>query len=266
MRTINCKLLAEKLAHLLPLRAFAPVLLATVAMAAARGGHPPVQRNGVQLLLPGQYRRSAGWPVVKGLPWHELYKGLDGSWHVSPSAVKTRRGRDECVGEEVLIFSPQHEDAVVLFTPFPGLAERPATVAEDRALIPGSTVEFTLGAQRYLLHVEGHVLGEDGTPLDAAQMEQASEEELASQVITDLRLTLVMPDGSRCELAHKDRLEYVLPHLLWGGDLNGDALPDLLLDLADIPESRHCFLFLSDAKDVKCPIKNAAERKVVNDC
>lgn len=243
------------------------LLVAALAMAAVRSGNPAVPDGGVQLLLPGQYRKSAGYPVVKDLPWHELYKqAANGAWYLAPSAVKTRRGHDECVDEEVLIIAPQHEDAVVLFTPFPGMVEQPTTAMEGRALIPGRTLEFSLGGKAYTLRVEGQVLGEDGMPLDASQIEKANEEELASQVITGFRLVLHLPGGKSCELVRMPRLEYVLPMVTWAGDLNGDGLPDLVLELPAIPESRHCFLFLSDPNDAQCPLKKAADSNVVNDC
>lgn len=224
-------------------------------------------RGNVELLLAGQYRKSDGYPQVKGREWNELYKDTaTGRWAVGSSRPKVARGRDECVGEDVLIVQPMHEQALVLFTPFAGWMREPVTSVEEQPVFPYHPLAFGLGGQHYELVPQGQVADAEGRALTPADVKGRPLDGLEYARITDYRLLMRMPDGQLHELAAVEAMDAVTPMVLWAGDINADGLPDLLLDLRDSYESRHVVLYLSDAAHRDAPPRPAATRRVVNDC
>lgn len=223
----------------------------------------------VDILLPTQYRKeSHGYPKgVKEKDWYEIYKDVNtGKWHIGKAELKITYGRDECVGEEVMIIKSQHEDAALFFTPFEGLSENPVTVLEDKMLFPEHTVSFNFNGKKYLLSPMGSCLDEKGQIMTSAELKSKTNEELDNNTkISGYRLSFGTDENSM-ELTTIENMEYATPRLVWAGDLNNDGLPDLILNLPDFYESQHLFFFLSDKNDPEKSLKKVADLLVVNDC
>lgn len=223
----------------------------------------------VQILIPTQYRKeSTGYPKnVKGKEWYELYKDAkSGKWVIGKADLKISYGRDECVGEDVMIVKSKHEDAVLFFTPFASLSENPVTALEDKMLFPEHNVSFSFNGKNYRLSPMGSCLDEKGQMMTADELKSKTGEELDNNTkISGYRLAFGN-EGNTHELVMVESIEFATPRLIWAGDLNNDGLPDLILNIPDFYESQHLFFFLSDPTDAQHPFKKIADLKVTNDC
>lgn len=228
----------------------------------------PFPKN-IEILLPTQYRKeSTGYPKnVKNKEWYTLYKNSKtGKWNIEKTALKITYGRDECVGEDVMIISSPQKNPALFFTPFEGLAENPTTILEDKMLFPEHPVSFNFKGKGYHLSPLGSCLGEDGQIMTVTELKSKTNEELDNNTkISDYRLSFGTAENSS-ELVTIESIEYATPRLVWAGDLNNDGLPDLILSLPDFYESQHLYFFLSDKNDPKKPLKKVADLLVVNDC
>ncbi|CAL1518728.1 hypothetical protein [Chitinophaga sp. MM2321] len=222
----------------------------------------------VEILLPSQYRKGNGFPKgVKEKEWYELYKDEKSEkWIIAVADLNVTYGRDECVGDDVMIIKSKHDNAVFFFTPFAGLSTGLRTILEDKALFPEHTVAFNFNGKAYKLSPMGSCYDNEGHILPANEVKGQSEDELSENRIQNYMLNFVTPAGLNYQIASIDEMQSVTPKVIWVGDLNDDGLPDMVLDLRDFYESRHLFFFLSDKNDKEKPLKKIAELKVVNDC
>ncbi|QOW09223.1 hypothetical protein Q73A0000_02050 [Kaistella flava (ex Peng et al. 2021)] len=222
----------------------------------------------VSILLPTQYRKkSTGYPQnVKDKNWFELYKEeKTGKWLIGKADLKISYGRDECVGEDVMIIKSKHEDVVLFFTGFDGLNLNPETILEDKPLFPEHNISFKFKGQEYLLSPMGSVVDDEGHILPANLVREQTQQELADSQITDYTLSFSVGNET-FNLATINKIEFSTPKIIWLGDLNGDDLPDMILDLSSFYETQRLFFFLSDPNDKKQPLKKVADLEVINDC
>lgn len=223
----------------------------------------------VEILLPTQYRKeSTGYPKnVKEKDWFEMYKDTKtNQWKIAKADLKITYGRDECVGEDVMVIKSQHADAVLFFTNFEGLSLEPTTILENKPLLPERNVSFDFKGEKYQFLPMGTCLDEKGQMMTASEVKAKNEEDLIDNTkITGYRLSFGAVGNSQ-EIAVIENIEFSTPKVIWAGDLNNDGLPDFILDLPDSYESRHVLFFLSDKNDLEKPLKKVAELKVVNDC
>lgn len=225
----------------------------------------------VELLLLTQYRKEAtGYPKgVSEKDWVALYQDKPAKkWLLAHLQPKVTFGRDECVGEDVMIIGSPQANTICFFTDFSGLAEQPVTVLTDRLLFPGREVKFIFKDQPYKLSPKGSVIIHDNNERDTL-----TEEELLTMVDTALsdafiehyKLFFTAP-GVHYSIAKVPRITGAPPRIIWAGDLNNDGLPDLLLSMPDFCENEQLSFFLSDIHDEERPLKKVAELEVVNDC
>lgn len=223
----------------------------------------------VEILLPTQYRKeSTGYPKnVKEKDWFEMYKDTKtNQWKIAKADLIITYGRDECVGEDVMIIKSQHADAVLFFTNFEGLSLEPTTILENKPLLPERNVSFDFKGEKYQFLPMGTCLDENGQMMTASEVKAKTEENLIDNTkISGYRLSFGAVGNSQ-EIAVIENIEFSTPKVIWAGDLNNDGLPDFILDLPDFYESRHILFFLSDKNDPEKPLKKVAELKVVNDC
>lgn len=224
--------------------------------------------SNVAILLPTQYRKESGYPKdVKDKIWYEIYKDAKtGNWIIAKADLKIRYERDECVGDDVMIVKSGNKDAVMFFTPFEGLSENPVTVIDDTALFPGRMVTFSFHDKKYTLSPEGTFLDNERHAMAETDVNNLSEIELGDFRIKSYKLSLVSPGNGIFKIASIDLMEYVIPKIIWAGDLNSDGYPDMILELPDFYESQHIFFLMTDPNDTKNPFKKVADLKVVNDC
>ncbi len=229
----------------------------------------PAFPGNVQMLLPTQYRKeSTGYPKnVRDKDWYELYKDhKTGQWLIAKADLRITYSRDECVGEDVMIINSGREGAVLFFTPFDDLTENITTVLEDIPLIPDSNVTFEMNGKSYTLIPKGNMYNDDGTKIKDREGAKDSEGNIYIGQIKSFSLSF---SSSQTEAYHITTIEEasgVIPGVIWAGDLNGDDLPDMILDMSDFYESRHLYFFLSDKNDVEKPLKKVTDLNVVNDC
>lgn len=223
----------------------------------------------VEILLPTQYRKeSTGYPKnVKEKEWFEIYKDTKtNQWKIAKADLKITYGRDECVGEDVMIIHSDQENTALFFTPFDGLSENLVTILENKPLFPERNVKFNFKGKEYRFLPMGTCLDENGQMMTASEVKAKKEEDLIDNTkISGYRLAFGEAGNSQ-EIAVVEHIEFSSPRVIWAGDLNSDGLPDFILDLPDFYESRHLFFFLSDKNDKEKPFKKAAELLVVNDC
>lgn len=208
----------------------------------------------VEILLPVQYRKeSTGYPKnVNKKDWHEIYKEEKTNiWKISKADLKISYGRDECVGEDVMIINSGHKDAVLFFTPFEGLSENMETILEDKLLIPGNSVNFKMNGNNYILSFSGKINNEEANPISKTD---------------GFTLSFSSDKVKKYTIAVMSELSDDTPKIIWAGDLNDDDLPDMILDLSEDYESSHLFFFLSDKNDPIKPLKKIGDALVVFDC
>lgn len=68
----------------------------------------------------------------KGKGWYEIHKDTQTKkWIIAKADLKVSYDNDPCSGSDVMIINPKHENAVLFFTPFEGLNEKPETIFEE---------------------------------------------------------------------------------------------------------------------------------------
>jgi hypothetical protein len=223
----------------------------------------------VEILLPTQYRKeTTGYPEnIKEKEWFEIYKDTKtNQWQIDKAELKISYGRDECVGEDVMIIRSNQENPVMFFTPFDGLSKNPTKILENKALLPERNVKFNFKGIEYQFLPMGTCLDENEQMMTASDVKAKKEEDLIDNTkISGYRLSFGAV-GNMKEIVVKESIEYSTPRVIWAGDLNNDNLPDFILDLPDFYESRHLFFFLSDKYDKEKSLKKAAELWIINDC
>lgn len=229
----------------------------------------PFPKN-VEILLPTQYRKkSTGYPKgIKGKEWYEFFKEENsGKWKIGRVDLKISYGRDECVGEDVMIILSINENAILFFTSFDGMSDTILTFAEGKYLFPEHPFSFTFERKEYELIPEGFCLDGNNELISSEVIKSQSIDELIDQTsINKFQLFFRVGGEKPFKIAEIENIESANPKLVWAGDLNRDGLPDVILDLRDFYETQHLFVFLSDKNDLERPLKKLADLRVVNDC
>lgn len=224
--------------------------------------------QGVEMLLPDQYRKeSTGYPQnVSSKTWMELYKDdKTGEWKIGKANLKISYGFDECAGEDIMKIRSEHENTVLFFTPFEGLSERMVTAMENINLLPGTEVAITLDGASVQLNIKGIVLDEEENLVPVNQLHKDTDGNIYLEKIKPFSLSLATNEITY-PLVDLPEVIGAVPKLIWAGDLNGDALPDMILQLNDFYESNHLYFFLSDKNEKQKPLKKLGDILVNNDC
>ncbi|MCZ2083457.1 MAG: hypothetical protein LC112_04225 [Flavobacteriales bacterium] len=222
----------------------------------------------LSILIPTSYRKtSKGYPKnVENKNWFELYKEeKTGKWLIGKADLQISYDRDECSGDDVMILKSKNENAVLFFTNFKGLNENPETILENKPLFPEHNISFKFKGTEYKLVPVGNVLDDQQHIIPTSMVRQKTNQELADSQITNYLLSFSFDDQSY-NLATIDKIEFSTPKIIWIGDLNGDDLPDMILDLSDSYEAQHLFFYLSDSTDKEKPLKKVGDILVVSDC
>lgn len=222
----------------------------------------------LSILIPTSYRKtSKGYPKnVENKNWFELYKEeKTGKWLIGKADLQISYDRDECSGDDVMILKSKNENAVLFFTNFKGLNENPETILENKPLFPEHNISFKFKGTEYKLVPVGNVLDDQQHIIPTSMVRQKTDQELADSQITNYLLSFSFDDQSY-NLATIDKIEFSTPKIIWIGDLNGDDLPDMILDLSDSYEAQHLFFYLSDPTDKEKPLKKVGDILVVSDC
>lgn len=223
----------------------------------------------VEMLLPVQYRKNGtGYPQhEKDKEWYEFYKDENsGRWKIEKSNPVISYGRDECVGDDVMLISAANEHSIMFITAFEGLMENPVTITENVALFPGHNLKFTFKGKEYQLSPIGSYMDDEGHLMTSASVQEMSAEDMENGQIVDYRLSFTAPNDVSYNIATIPQMIGVTPSVIWAGDMNNDGFPDLVLSLSDFYEAVHVFLFLSDKNDAQKPLKKVADLNVQNDC
>ncbi len=223
----------------------------------------------LEMLLPVQYRKeSTGYPKnVESKDWYEFYKDeKTGDWKIGKAKLQIAYGFDECAGEDIMIIKSEHETAVMFFTTFNNMSQNPVTILEDKPIFPQQNLPFNLNGNEYQLSALGSFIDDEGHILPISALKEMSEEEQGYLRIDDYTLSFKAPGNVSYSIVSIPQIISVTPQVIWAGDMNGDGLPDLVLNLSDFYEAIHIFLFLSDKDDLEKPLKKAADLNIVNDC
>jgi hypothetical protein len=221
----------------------------------------------VQVLIPAEYRKeSVGYP--KNVPdneWYEIYKDPQTSkWIVNKTELKVSYGEDLCAPEEVMIINSQHEEALLVFTPFEGILKNPETLLENKPLLPGMPVNFKMKDKNYSLLASA--TDEEGKTISPEQLSRDSENNIYIPHIKNFKLSFGSDEIKSYTLIEMESTSDTNPKIIWLGDLNADGLPDMILDLSNDNESLHLYLFLSDKNDHENPLKKIGDSRIVFDC
>lgn len=222
----------------------------------------------VEILLIQSYREeSNGYPKnIKDRKWMVLYKDSGtGEWMITREKPGISYGFDECVGENTMEISSEYEGAVLFFSEFEGLSETLLTAAENKNLVPGRPISFEMNGKIYSLLAEAEIFDYEENRISSDQIENDAEGNPDIPMMKSYNLTFES-NGKHSQIAAIESTDGVTPKLIWAGDLNGDSLPDMILDLSTGYEEKHLYFFLSDSSDSKNQLKKAADRLVVFDC
>lgn len=223
----------------------------------------------VQILLPTRYRKEAGYPEnTDKADWHALYfDGETKQWAIENAALNISYGIDECVGDSILIIQ-NYKNALLFIRGIDDLVNKPVTILTDKLLLPDHHVSFDFAGKPYRLSCVGSYLDHDGSYLPSDTQRLKAEAALSDFVIENYQLYFSEAIGSTVLIATQGKIQSDghTPKLIWAGDLNGDSLPDMIIDIADWYEAQQVLLLLSDRSDQEHFLKNVAELTVVNDC
>lgn len=222
----------------------------------------------VEILLLRNYREeSNGYPKnVKNKKWMVLYKdSKTGNWMIAEEKPQIKYSFDECAAENTMEISSKYEGAVLFFSQFEGLSKTLNTAAENKNLVPDKPVSFEMNGKTYSLLAKAKIFDDEGNPISSDQIENDAEGNPDIQMMKSYKLSFETGNKSS-QIAEIRSTDNVTPKLIWAGDLNGDGLPDMILDLSAGYEEEHLYFFLSDPSDPKNQLKKAADLLVVFDC
>lgn len=223
----------------------------------------------IEILLPTQYRKENGYPKnTDKKDWYALYFDEKSNvWKTENTILTLNYGMDNCVGDSVMIIE-NFKNALLFIRGLNELNETPLTALSNKMLLPDRNLSFELSGKSYQFYAVGNYMDENENYLPTEVQKLKSEEELKENSIGFYQLSFSHKDGAIQLIATKEKIQSDgnTPRLLWAGDLNGDELPDLIIDIADWYESREIQLFLSDDKNNNQVLEKIAELWVVNDC
>ena len=234
--------------------------MARVALVLALGG--PLQAAWAsELLLPGAYHADEV-RAVTGDQWLGVVVGDDGAHRLEPVALMVQRVFDpvlDAEGEQTgkKVSAVGHQRILFLVNDIPGLSPQPVvTAAENAYLPPNQPVAIDLGgempASLTLSCAEPQAQG----PYVGAPCELVLQYRGHRSVLYET--TATFENGEFAGTGSDAHLR-----LIWAGDLNGDAAPDLLLDLTDHYNVQQPTLLLSPASAPgEAPRKVAAHYSV----
>ncbi|MBL7942229.1 MAG: hypothetical protein JNM00_05665 [Flavobacteriales bacterium] len=172
------------------------------------------------VLTEGLFHAEEIWEDVDRGNWYGLFRS-NNQFYLKQTKVSAVRQFDPLVDEEHestgwQLWANHYDTCEVLIEAIPvGLFDHPVTtlpLPADR-IYPGDTVRFQFADRDYLLYATGNSVGDD------------------DPVITNYRLFLSQPDGSQATLlvAH-DNFDDQMVNLNFIGDIDGDLLPDFIID------------------------------------
>ncbi len=227
------------------------------------------QQGPVEILLPTQYRKESGYPnIVDATDWYALYLNKEtNQWQLEKKALEISYDVDPCTGDSILVVEP-FKEAILFINGVENLQIAPETILTDRMLLPERNVAFQLNGNDYTLLPMGRSIDENGNDVSAEEQKAKSEADVMYNAIEAYQLSISTGTGSPMMIATQDEIKSDgrTPKLLWAGDLNGDGLPDVIVDIADWYESQQILFFLSDKNDQEHFLRKVAEIMVSNDC
>lgn len=222
----------------------------------------------VEILLIRNYREeSNGYPKnVKNKNWMVLYKdSKTGNWMITEERPQIKYSFDECAAENTMDISSKYEGAVLFFSQFEGLSKTLNTAAENKNLVPDKPISFEMNGKTYSLLAKAKIFDYEGNSISSGQIEYDTEGIPDIPMMKSYKLSFETGNKSS-QIAEIKSTHNVTPSLIWAGDLNGDGLPDMILNLSAGYEEEHLYFFLSDLADAKNQLKKAADLLVVFDC
>lgn len=220
----------------------------------------------IELLIPGSYRKSDGYPSVKNKDWMML-DNENGKWRISQSKINVSYGEDDCSGDQVMIISSDNENAVLFFTSFKEFNPNSEILMSDLNLLPGNEVNIQLSDNRFQLVPKGEILNYDANEQNwSNKIMKDSEGNPYADKIKNYSLVFINSDGKETEIFKTKEFDDSVPKIISAADLNNDGIPDFFIDLSTDYEESYYYLFLSDSKNQKQPMKIAAKIRRNFDC
>lgn len=226
----------------------------------------------ILVLLPEEYRDGNPKPITakyKSASWYELYKSpKTQKWQFEKAKMQWRSGEDACSGDKTTQVSSAQKNVLLYIANLQNANPIPTTALENKKLVPGKKISFSLGGKTYTLVPSAkEVFDSEGKKIINGNYKKDSEGNEDFFRINNFELSITGSDHKIISLIKTNNLESdAAPAVKWAGDLNNDGLPDFILDMSTSNEENRIFLFVSDRNDSQKPIKKAAETWRVFDC
>ncbi|PSK88880.1 hypothetical protein [Taibaiella chishuiensis] len=192
--------------------------------------------GGAMILNASSYHGDEVGDSVSRKSWTGLFRNA-GGYYLDATRIQTARVYDAVLDESengphtgIEVRALHKDTAILLISGVPYLRTGPVTAvpelsAGDRSfftLQPGDSSRFNYAGHSYTLIARGTKKQVDDQP--------------GNEIITDYRLYLAGDkNGKRIEqlLTAQKNLDDTLPCIIFCGDLDGDGLPDFLIDTTD---------------------------------
>lgn len=192
-----------------------------------------------KILTTGRFHEGEVWEGADKEEWFELYRD-DTSYHLSKILIETRRVKDEIMDMEGEISgwevsSPHSFESVILIAGVGFLQEKTINKINlsKNELFPGDTVSFEYKGTGYALFSTGEIKKSNSAEPDE---------------ITDykLYLTTAKKEESTTQLlVAEPHFDGAMTSIIFAGDIDGDDIPDLIIDRSNHYNVRSPALYLS---------------------
>lgn len=189
----------------------------------------------VKVLPTGTFHGDEVWTGADAEKWMGLFKGNDG-FYIAKTDIGTRRVHDvvlddanEKTGWEIT--ATVKDTAILLISNWNYITEKAiiSVNPEKSILLPGEKIDFTFNEKQYTLYAEGKAYKRD-----------------SETVYYNYKLYITANKSEKGTLlAALPSLDDNTPEILFIGDLDGDNLPDLILDTSGHYNASSPTLFLS---------------------
>ncbi|MFD1770282.1 hypothetical protein [Sphingobacterium suaedae] len=169
--------------------------------------------------------------------WLQFYRD-GGVYKVDDAEVMMKEGYDDCAGVKTKIIESDRNASFLLRIPGVTKKEVPAITVPRTHIWPGEHVPFEWAGESYTLQATGKINATQVVTNDAGKEEVFHD-------VSDYRLELVLPGGSRYLLAREDGFNDTFVRIDFVGDLDGDNKPDFVLNAPRDYEEERVLVILS---------------------
>jgi hypothetical protein len=203
--------------------------------------YPADEQLPMKIFTVGNFHEDEVWKTAENEKWIGLFEGQDG-FYLAATTIKTERIHDPVVDEDETektgwqVSVPNQDSALLLMQAIPIIKERKINAVHlvKNSFDPGDSMQFSYEGSAYQLYATG-VKEKNGINPDALAVRQYKL--YLTAMVKGKRITQLLV----AQPAHQE----TIIKLLFVGDLDGDTIPDFIIDTSEHYNLQKPTLYLS---------------------